>query len=200
MHADDALLDVLRDALNHLYDPERLRSSPLIYACGLSAAPQPTARLQQILLDAIRAMQPPASEPAASVRRRVYNILRLRYEQQFAQKEVAAQLGLGVRQYRRLQQAALQALALQLSEQFDLAQSMPAPASTQTVALADALPETLQWISKLPRDEATRVDRVLEDVLRLLAPLAQRHGRSCMSNGLFPPAPPFTRWCCARCW
>ena len=177
MHADDALLDVLRDALNHLYDPERLRSSPLIYACGLSAAPQPAARLQQILLDALRAMQPPASEPAGSIRRRVYNILRLRYEQQFAQKEVAAQLGLGVRQYRRLQQTALQALALQLSEQFDLAQSMPASGSPQTVGVGDALPETLQWISQLPRDEATRVDRVLEDVLRLLAPLADRHGR-----------------------
>lgn len=178
MPVDDVLLDALRDALNHLYDPDRLRTSPFMHAFGLSTSPQPTARLQQILLDAIHAMQPPSGEPAASVRRRIYNILRLRYEQQFSQKEVAAQLGLSVRQYRRLQQAALQALALQLSEQFDLAQPIPAPDPTQKLLLPDELPETLQWISKLPRDEPTRIDHVMEDVLRLIAPLAQRHAKT----------------------
>ena len=112
MYGDDVLLVALRDALNHLYDPDRLRKSLLIDAFGLSDSPQPTVRLQQTLLDAIHAMKPAPSEPVASIRRRIYSVLQLRYEQQFAQKEVAAQLGLGVRQYRRLQQNALQALEI----------------------------------------------------------------------------------------
>ncbi len=174
-NADDALLESLRDALNHLYNPERLRTSPLLHACGAAAAPQPAARLQQILLDAIRAMQPPANEPATSARRRIYNILRLRYEQQFAQKEVANQLGLSVRQYRRLQQTALESLALQLSQQFDLA----APAiDFAPQSQATSLPDALQWIAKVPHDEIARVDQVLEDVLRLMAPLAQRQAKT----------------------
>lgn len=168
-HADEVLLESLRDALNHLYNPERLHASPLLQICGASAASQPAARLQQILLDAIHAMQPPANESAVSVRRRMYNILRLRYEQQFSQKEVAAQLGLSVRQYRRLQQSALEALAFQLSEQFELV--APVRIAPQTQA---ELPDALQWIVKLPHDEIARVDQVLEDVLGLIAPLAQR--------------------------
>ncbi len=168
-HTDEVLLASLRDALNHLYNPERLHASPLLQICGASVASQPTARLQQILLDAIHAMQPPANESAASVRRRIYDILRLRYEQQFSQKEVAAQLGLSVRQYRRLQQSALEALAFQLSEQFE--QVAPVRIAPQTQA---ELPDALQWIVKLPHDEIARVDQVLEDVLGLIAPLAQR--------------------------
>lgn len=168
-HTDEVLLESLRDALNHLYNPERLHASPLLQIYGASSASQPAARLQQLLLDAIHAMQPPANEPAASVRRRIYNILRLRYEQQFSQKEVAAQLGLSVRQYRRLQQSALEALAFQLSEEFELAVSARIAPQTQA-----ELPDALQWVVKLPHDEITRVDQVLEDVLYLIAPLAQR--------------------------
>lgn len=168
-HTDEVLLESLRDALNHLYNPERLHASPLLQIYGASSASQPAARLQQLLLDAIHAMQPPANEPAASVRRRIYNILRLRYEQQFSQKEVAAQLGLSVRQYRRLQQSALEALAFQLSEEFELGVSARIAPQTQA-----ELPDALQWVVKLPHDEIARVDQVLEDVLHLIAPLAQR--------------------------
>lgn len=174
MHGDDVLLIALRDALNHLYDPERLRKSPLIDAFGLSTSPQPTARLQQTLIDAIHAMKPAPSEPVASIRRRVYSVLQLRYEQQFAQKEVAAQMGLGVRQYRRLQQNALQALALRLTEQFAHAPHAPEPAE----ATSGNLPEALEWIAKLAHDETSQVDQVLHEAMKVVRPLAQRHGKT----------------------
>ena len=177
MPADDMLQDALRDALNHLYDPERLRASSLLRSLGLSTTLQPAARLQELLLDAIHAMQPPPSEPAASVRRRIYSILRLRYEQQFGQKEVAAQLGLSVRQYRRLQQTALQSLALQISAQLDLTPILTAPMVDKRSYTPEELPAALQWIDKLPRNESARPDQVLEDVLRLVAPLAQQQGK-----------------------
>ena len=174
MYGDDVLLVALRDALNHLYDPDRLRKSLLIDAFGLSDSPQPTARLQQTLLDAIHAMKPAPSEPVASIRRRIYSVLQLRYEQQFAQKEVAAQLGLGVRQYRRLQQNALQALALRLTEQFARAPHVPEPAE----ATSGNLSEALEWIAKLAHDEVSQVDQVLREAVGLVRPLAQRHGKT----------------------
>ncbi|MCB0050864.1 MAG: hypothetical protein KDE24_15135, partial [Caldilinea sp.] len=125
------------------------------------------------LLDAIHAMKPAPSEPAASIRRRIYSVLQLRYEQQFAQKEVAAQLGLGVRQYRRLQQNALQALALQLTEQF-----AHAPQESESAeATSGKLPEALEWIAKLAHDEMSQVDQVLQEALKVVSPLAQRHGK-----------------------
>ncbi len=173
MLGDDVLLNALRDALNHLYDPERLRKSPLIDALGLSTSPQPTARLQQTLIDAIHAMKPAPSEPVASIRRRIYSVLQLRYEQQFAQKEVAAQMGLGVRQYRRLQQNALQALALRLTEQF-----AHAPHGSESAeAMSGDLPEALEWIARLAHDEVSQVDQVLQEALKVVRPLAQRHGK-----------------------
>jgi len=178
MPANDAFQNALRDALNHLYDPDRLRTSPLAHIFALPLSSPLAAQLQQILLESIHAIQPPPGEPAASIRRRVYNILQLRYEQQFSQKEVASQMGLGVRQYRRLQQAALQALTLHLSEQFDLTQPIPGPTAVHPTPPVAELPETLQWISKLARDETARVDYVLEDVARLVGPLARRHDKS----------------------
>ncbi len=112
------------------------------------------------------------------MRRRIYDILQLRYEQQFTQKAVAAQLGVGVRQYRRLQKAALHALALQILEREEL--HGPRVNSSNDVPLASSseLPESLQWISKLSRDETTRIDQVIDDVGGLISPLVQRQGKS----------------------
>src|SRR5690606_38025021 len=116
------------------------------------------------LIDAIHAMKPAPSEPVASIRRRIYSVLQLRYEQQFAQKEVAAQMGLGVRQYRRLQQNALQALALRLTEQF-----AHAPHGSESAeAMSGDLPEALEWIARLAHDEVSQVDQVLQEALKVV--------------------------------
>ena len=173
-HGDDEFQAALLAALNHLYDPDRLRHSPLLRALDLPDSAAAPARLQQILLDAIHAMKPLPSEPVGSIRRRVYSVLQLRYEQQFSQKEVAAQLGLGVRQYRRVQQNALHTLALRLMKQFAHSADAATPVGAGP---ADELPETLQWISKLATDEIARVEQVLRNVLILVQPLALRHGK-----------------------
>lgn len=176
---DAAFLDILRHALNHLYDPDQLRTSPLVHLLALDSQPQAATRLQQLLLAAIQALRPPMGEPAGSVKRRIYQVLQLRYEQQFSQKEVADQLGLSVRQFRRLQQAALETLAFHLVQAYGLADrlaDLPAAPAVHTVAVSpDELPESLLWLQSLSATETTRLSQALPEVLRLVQPLADRN-------------------------
>jgi hypothetical protein len=158
---------------NHPYNPERLRASPLLHVCEAASAPQPGCAASSRF----------CSTPFKPCSRRQTNRRPRRgdasttfcvcaTEQQFAQKEVAAQLGLSVRQYRRLQQAALEALVLQL----DLAAAPPsdvAPPPPDDLAAGDAAADRL----KCRTTEIRAVDQVLEDVLRLITPLAQRHAK-----------------------
>ena len=45
MPADDAFQNALRDALNHLYDPDRLRTSPLVHVFALPLSVQVATQL-----------------------------------------------------------------------------------------------------------------------------------------------------------
>jgi CheY-like chemotaxis protein len=175
---DTLFLDGLRQALNHLYDLDQLRSSPLISLFAIEGHFSAGTKLQHILLDAIQAMRPPAAEPASSMRRRIHQVLQLRYEQQFEQKEIAVQLGLSVRQYRRLQHAAVDALAFYLLDRYDLAGYIAAMAPVQPSEANDAaaeLPDSLQWITSLPSSETSDVALALPELLRLVEPLATRN-------------------------
>ena len=184
--ADAPFLDGLRQALNHLYDPDQLRNSPLISLFALEGHFSAGTKLQHILLEAIQAMRPPAAEPPSSMRRRIHQVLQLRYEQQFEQKEVAVQLGLSVRQYRRLQHTAVEALAFYLLEQYDLAARVAALPSARAPAAEDALaelPPSLQWILSLPSSETTDLAAALPELLQLVEPLANRNGKSITLHG-----------------
>jgi CheY-like chemotaxis protein len=178
---DAPFLDGLRQALNHLYDLDQLRSSPLISLFAIEGHFSAGTKLQHILLDAIQAMRPPAAEPASSMRRRIHQVLQLRYEQQFEQKEAAVQLGLSVRQYRRLQHTAVEALAFYLMDRYELAArvaAMPAVLPAQTsdaYGTAAELPDSLQWMASLPSSESTDLASALPELLRLVEPLAIRN-------------------------
>ncbi len=185
---DAPFLDSLRQALNHLYDPDQLRSSPLIPVFAVEGQFSAGTRLQHILLDAIQALRPPAAEPPSSMRRRIHQVLQLRYEQQFEQKEVAVQLGLSVRQYRRLQQAAVEALAFQLLDQYNLAErvaAMPPAQANDALDTAAELPDSLQWITSLPSSETTDLASALPELLRLVEPLAARNHKNIALHGQY---------------
>jgi CheY-like chemotaxis protein len=189
--SDEAFLGLLRHALNHLYDPDQLRTSPLIPVLTVEGQAHAATKLQHLLLDAIQALRPPTSEAVGSPKRRIHQILQLRYEQQFTQKEVATQLGLSVRQYRRLQHSALQALAFFLAERYALRSPVQAavelaPAPEETDPPADSqprLPESLQWVLSLSPTEETRLAAALPEVLRLVQPLADRHDKCLVVQG-----------------
>ena len=104
----------LRRALQHLYDPAELGSSPLIELLGAAQRGDPTSCLQELLTQAIEWLRPRASVPPEANAWRVYYALSQRYVEQFPQAEIADGLSVSLRQLRRLQGLGLRALASHL--------------------------------------------------------------------------------------
>ena len=105
----------LRYALNHLYEPELLRHSPLQELIAKSDRPQ--ASLAEFLTAAIEALKPPINEAANSPAWHVYELLYYRYVQRASQGDLAKQLACSIRQVRREQAHALSVLAENLARQ-----------------------------------------------------------------------------------
>lgn len=173
----------LRDALNHLYDPDYLRRSPLAALFGTADRFDAPATLRRILTDAIEALKPKIGEPPRSHSRRVYDLLLYRYVQQFSQQEVANQLGMSVRHLRREQRAALETLAYRLWEQFDLENRLRDDTDID-ITPQDAAPrpdegpavnEDLAWLKDVPPERPTNLAQTLPAVLDLIRPLAVQH-------------------------
>jgi CheY-like chemotaxis protein len=192
MPNSEQFLKNLRDALNHLYDPGRLRRSPLIALFGVADRFDAPAALQRILTEAIEALKPAPAEPNRSPNRRIYDLLLYRYVQQFSQQEVANQLGISVRHLRREQRAALEALAYHLWEKFNLqnedkedaaagvevdavTDSLPSEAATHTTDPTAAVSDDLAWLKDTPPETATDLAQTLPAVLDLARPLTARH-------------------------
>jgi CheY-like chemotaxis protein len=185
MLTSDQFLKHLRDALNHLYDPDRLRQSPLAILFGVADRFDTPACLQRILTEAIESLKPTANEPPQSRSRRVYDLLLYRYVQQFSQQEVANQLGMSVRHLRREQRSALEALAYRLWEQFHLAAKLGEDADVEPITQTEAVSPTLTvptvnaelaWLKDAPPNMSTDPNQALPAVLDLVQPLAHRHG------------------------
>jgi predicted DNA-binding protein (UPF0251 family) len=128
----------LRQALNHLYNPEQLRKNPLVEWFGFSERYDAPSALQTALTDAIQALRPGQYEPMHSEARQTYEILLLRYIQQFNQQEVAHHIGVSERQFRREQDRAINVLADSIWKRFGpasaLSQGTPAAARRRGTA------------------------------------------------------------------
>ena len=170
----------LRWALHHLYDPGALRKSPLVPLLGLEAQEGAPA-LRRTLLAAIDALKPRANVPPQAKGWRIYRALYHRYAEQFSPHEVAKALGLSIRQLRRQEAVALQALADQLWVQHGLT-------AEAVAALADMEPELeeppgdepieapsreqeLTWVGQSQPSETVAVDEVMQATLKVAAPL-----------------------------
>lgn len=180
MLTSEQFLKHLRDGLNHLYDPDRLRRSPLATLFGVADRFDTPASLQRILTDAIKSLKP---EPGISPRppnRQVYDLLLYRYVQQFSQQEVANQLGVSVRHLRREQRAALEALAYRLWEQFGLEDKLhdgaTAEADAPVTGAGPTVNEELAWLKDAPPEDNADLNQALPAVLTLARPLAVQHG------------------------
>jgi CheY-like chemotaxis protein len=178
---NDQFLKHLRDALNHLYDPDRLRQSPLATLFGVGDRFDTPARLQCILTEAIESLESEADEAPRSRSRRIYDLLLYRYVQQFSQQEVANQLGLSVRHLRREQHAALEVLACRLWEQFHLETKLRGDADVAVVQGASgdstggpSVNDELAWLRDAP-PERSDLDQTLTAVQDLVQPLAVQH-------------------------
>jgi CheY-like chemotaxis protein len=171
----EKLLKHLRDALNHLRDPNYLRQSPLSALFGVANRPETPTALRSILIEAIKSLRPDDNEPAQSPAWRLYESLFYRYVQHFSQSEIADQLGISPRQLRREQHTALEALTHRLWEQFNIdADSVEAQAA-EGVPAGNTVYEDLAWLKDAPPETPTDLDRELPIVLELARSLAGRY-------------------------
>ncbi len=179
MLTSEQFLKHLRDALNHLYDPDRLRQNSLAALFDVADRFDTPSALRRVLTDAIESLEPKVGEAPRSHNRRVYDLLLYRYVQQFSQQEVANQLGMSVRHLRREQRAALEALAYRLWEQFDLESRLREGADTKTAQATATKPTVngeLTWLKDAPPERPTNLEQTLPAVLDLARPLAVQHG------------------------
>lgn len=166
----------IREALNHLHDPAFLRKSPLAPAFGVSARSDTPSALRGILVSAVEGLKPLPDEPAGTRAWEVFQSLYYRYVEQFSQDDVARQMGISLRQLRRLQQSALEALAYRLAEQFHLQRGYPPPLSPESAPAVMAVGEEMEWLRTSPPEETTDLAETLPAVIDLLRPLAKQRG------------------------
>jgi CheY-like chemotaxis protein len=178
----------LRTALNHLYDPDFLRESPLSFLFGIHGQVDAPKQFQKIVLDAIQKMRPSIEEPVYSQSWHIYNILLYRYIQRLKQEDVANQLGTSLRQIAREQSNAVKALGFILWEQFRPDQpreeNPEIGRSTERNEVDD-----LSWLSNLSADQPSQLDDELATVAQLARPLAEKYGTR-MKIPELKPLPP----------
>lgn len=136
MISGQEFLSTLRSTLRNLYDPNELRSSPLVALFRLEHRVDPSSDLRELLVEAIESLRPGDDTPSQSRMWRTYETLQLRYVQQFDQAQVAGQLGFGVRQLRREERAALLSLVHRLAQahQLDISLDQEADIHEQSTA------------------------------------------------------------------
>ena len=177
----EAFIRHLRNALNHLSDPRRLRENPLAALLGVADRFDTFSALQGILADAIESLKPGDGEPSPSHAWQIYDLLFCRYVQQCSQQVVADQLGMSPRSLRRVQQTALEALADHLWRKFELQDRTRETgagrgAAEEVPTTSPSVNEELAWLSSVPPDSRTDPDQALREVLALAQPLADRYG------------------------
>jgi CheY-like chemotaxis protein len=163
----------LHHALVNLYDPVQLQKSPLMQQLRLAEQPNSVGALRRVLVAAIEALQPEPSVPAHTNSARYYHLLYQRFVEQFPQQEVADDLGLSVRQLRRLERAALQMLAEALADRYHLHTGATAPSSgrTEGEAATPSRQEELAWSQKSHANESAQLSELLATAIKTARPL-----------------------------
>jgi CheY-like chemotaxis protein len=181
----------VRDALEHLYDPDQLQANRLNELFGIVGQVDTPAALQKILTKAIESLEPEGTAPAQSRSWRLYELLVCRYLQQANVQEVADQLGISHRHLRREQNAAIDTLAHRLWNQFDLdgkASGDFAARATHVGETSPTVDEELNWLKNLSADEGANPSDVLSSVLKLVQPLAA-HNQVTLTPPMAPGLP-----------
>ena len=180
--AGEAFVEALRYALLNLYDPARLRTSPLLALFELEKRNNPIAALRQVLVDAVQALRPRADVPLQSNAWRFYQVLTYRYVEQTNARLVASNLGLSERQLRRAERDAEEQLADYLWARYNLdgkadALLAPSPSSAEEPASARAeMPgreQELEWMRESFPSETVQMAELIDPVFKIAAPLLQ---------------------------
>ncbi|MDI9547829.1 MAG: response regulator [Chloroflexota bacterium] len=169
----------LRQALNSLYDPPALRDNPLAGLISPEGKSDPVAMLRRVLLEDIEKLRPTRETPHDSRAWRVYQILRRRYTEGLSQRQVAADLGLSVRQLQREEKLARAMLADHMWTRHGLEGKAPHDAGEEADDEPESsdddgvqtLEEELAWLQSSDPVQFTDVDLLIQGVLATVAPL-----------------------------
>jgi CheY-like chemotaxis protein len=169
---DEDSRKLIRKALNHLYNPDYLRRSPLIQLVGIAGRFDAPKVLQRILIQAIDTVQYRPAGSRDERRMYYYNLLHDRYVKKLGQEEVAVRLGVSLRQLAREQDHAVDILATVLAEKY------PALASTlsrQPLAISvqppGAVSADLSRFAAETPDLPLRLSCELENITNMIEPL-----------------------------
>lgn len=197
-HAREMFARWVHDAYNHLYDSHHLQNHPL----GMLLAPvyaendgfQRSQLLRRILLDAIQSLRPQAKTPAQSPDWRLYSLLELRYLERLSPTEAMQQLSLSKSQFFRDQSRALELATnllwqrAQVSE--EAIQSIQEHASP---SVEFAQPDSEDTDAQMAFPETTwrliHLAELVEDLLPIIQPLADRHGATVEVHPLYDLPP-----------
>lgn len=166
----------LRNSLNHLYDPDYLRASPLADILGVGRRFDTPSALQALLTRAIEGLKPKPGDANKMHAQAIYDLLLYRYIQQFNQDEIANQLGISVRHLRRQQNQAIFELACRLWEQYRLGDTYAPGNTAQAGAPAgqDQLSEELDWLKKPSSQAVTDLATALDQARVLVQPFVDQ--------------------------
>ncbi len=167
----------LRQALNSLYDPPALRDNPLAGLISPEGKSDPVAMLRRVLLEDIEKLRPTRETPHDSRAWRVYQILRRRYTEGLSQRQVAADLGLSVRQLQREEKLARAMLADHMWTRHGLEGKAPHDAGEEADDEPESsdddgvqtLEEELAWLQSSDPVQFTDVDLLIKGVLATVA-------------------------------
>ena len=109
-------VELVRDALTHLYEPTHLVRHPLnaLLVDALPPLGDAAQSLRLFILDTIERLQPADAARTSEKARRPYTVLVQRYVGGFSVDDIVAKLQIGPRQFRREHQKGLEALAAYL--------------------------------------------------------------------------------------
>ena len=173
----EQFIEYLRNDLNHLYNPTRLRQSPLASFLGVVDRFDSASVLRNILVNAVDELKPDNNEPSQERAWRMYESLFYCYVQQLGQQAVADQLGLSTRQLRREQRAALEPLSDILCRKYQLQDCFTedSQGSTTELPVSTSLDQDLEWLRNAPLNQTTELNQALPGVLELAAALASQY-------------------------
>lgn len=170
----------LQQALLCLYNPAKLKQSPLAELLVSDDQRLSSAALSRLLLDAIQALKPAPEIPVSAFVWRLYYVLTYRYLEQSSQKEVAADLALSVRQLRRQEQAAVQVLADYLWARYPIDRKsgyspvlLASDADLNVPAKQTERERELAWVRESFPHETANLAEVTEGVLKTVGPLLE---------------------------
>lgn len=179
MISRDVFVTYTHEALRQLYAPSQLIQNPLVYLCGLSERPDAFVALQDIIIEAVEALNPDV-DGNRHPSKEAFALLYHRYVQQLSQKAVAEQLGMSVRHLRRREYTAIEILASHLWSCVDpeLAETYQADRENQDDVdqVDSSLGEELAWLQQLSSISATAdMAEILTSVVDFTKNLAQQY-------------------------